>query len=337
MINTSIGLLGVAKQTNKSTAASEPTFCHGLTGGSLIKPERSVEQKGIACGLRANTSNSSYVKEVNVAIDCETMAYADALGLYAAATLGNCVSTSATESGYYKHVITLGSTIPYLTFWGQIGDTSQQTVQKAVGCKMDTLNLEFDGNDPLKVGLTAAGIDADLFGQWSGSTEPSCFDGYFIPTDGTFKFSPDSQLPTADVTITKGNFELSNSLTSYRGAGKVSPSEIAESKLQTNVKVTTIPDDFSIIRKVLTGSESGTKLAGKIVYGSAAWSFKHSQDDKCTLEVEFLNVPWTCETPQVSPDGNAAEVEFSADNIGVASKTGSPIKITLVNKVASYV
>ncbi|KRN55042.1 MAG: hypothetical protein KHZ79_06235 [Atopobium minutum] len=337
MINTSIGLLGVAKQTDKTTPAAEPTFRHGLTGGSLIKPERSVEQKGIACGLRANTSNSSYVKEVNVAIDCETMSYADAFGLYSTATLGNCVTTPAAESGYYKHVITLGSTIPYLTFWGQIGDTTQQTVQKAVGCKMDTLNLEFDGNDPLKVGLTAAGLDADLFGQFPGSVEPSCFDGYFIPTNGTFKFSADSQTPVDDITITKGSFELSNSLEGTRGAGKVSPSEISESKLKTSVKVTTVPEDFSPIRRVLTGSNTGTKLAGKIVYGSAAWSFTHSQDEKCTLEVEFTNVPWTCETPQVSPDGNAAEVEFSADDIGVASKSGSPIKITLVNKVASYV
>ena len=33
MINTSIGLIGVAKQGAKATAATEPAFVHGLTGG----------------------------------------------------------------------------------------------------------------------------------------------------------------------------------------------------------------------------------------------------------------------------------------------------------------
>lgn len=80
------------------------------------------------------------------------------------ATLGNVVSTSAGDAGYYKHVITLGSALPSLTFWGQLGDTSQVTVHRATGCKMDKLSLDFEGNDPLSVSVTAAGIDASLFG-----------------------------------------------------------------------------------------------------------------------------------------------------------------------------
>ena len=100
MINTSIGLLGVARQKDKATAATEPTFKHGLTGGGLIKPERTVEQKNVACGLRANTTNGAYVSEVNLAVDFETLAYADALGLYMLAAMGNVVTSAASKSGY---------------------------------------------------------------------------------------------------------------------------------------------------------------------------------------------------------------------------------------------
>lgn len=335
MINTSIGLLGVARQKDKATAANAPTFKHGLTGGGLIKPERAVEQKNVACGLRANTTNGAYVSEVNLAVDFETLAYADALGLYMLAAMGNVVTSAAGKSGYYKHVITLGSELPWLTFWGQVGNTAAATVHKAVGCKIDTASLSFEGNAPLDIGITAAGIDATMFGSWADETEPSCFDGYFRPTNGVFKFGANTQTPV-ECTITKGEFELSNSLTSYRGAGRVVAMELAESKLTTNVKNTIIPEDWDAVRKVLTGSENGTEITSDVVYGSALWSFTHSADPNCTLEVEFLNVPWNCETPEVDPEGGAAEIEFSADNIGVASKTGTPVKITIVNKVANY-
>lgn len=335
MINTSIGLLGVARQPGKAQAATEPTFKHGLTGGGLIKPERTVEQKNVACGIRANTTNGAYVSEVNMAVDFETLAYADALGLYLLAAMGNVVTTAAEKSGYYKHVITLGSELAWLTFWGQIGNSADTTVHKATGCKVDTLSLDFEGNAPLDIGVTAAGIDAALFGSWSGDAEPSCFDGYFVPTNGTFKFSANDQTPV-EALITKGGFELSNSLTSYRGAGRVVAAEVSESKLSTSVNQTIVPEDWAPIRKVLTGSENGTAVTSKVVYGSGAWSFTHSQDENCTLDVEFSNVPWTCETPEIDPEGSAAEVEFSADNIGVSSKEGTPVKITLVNKVQSY-
>ena len=150
-----------------------------------------------------------------------------------------------------------------------------------------------------------------------------------------FKFSPNDQTPI-EVLVTKGEFELSNSLTSYRGAGRVIASEVAESKLKTTVKQTIIPEDYTEIRKVLTGSENGTTVTNKVVYGSAAWEFTHSQDPNCTMSVVFSNVPWNCETPEIDPEGSAAEVEFSADDIGVAAKDGSPVTITIVNKVQTY-
>lgn len=336
MINTSIALLGVALQKDEDTPATAPTFKHGLTGGGVVKPERSVEQKNVACGLRANASNGAYVSEVNLAVDFETMAYADALGLYCLAALGNVVSTPvADKDGYYKHVITLGSEIPCLTFWGQIGDTSEQTVQKATGCKVDELTLDFEGNVPLEIGVTAAGTDAQLFGSWSGTAEPSCFDGYFVPTGGEFLIDTGSQVPAA-ATVTKGGFDLSNSLEPKRGAGQVVATRLAEGRLTTKVNCTVILDDWDLVRKVLTGTATGTSVAPNVVYGSAKWSFTHNQDANCTLDVEFSNVPWSCDTPEANPDGNSAEVEFSADDVGIASKTGTPVTVTVVNKVKSY-
>ena len=326
MINTSIGLLGVALQADKATPATEPTFKHGLTGGGLVKPERSVEQK-----------NGAYVSEVNMGVDFETLAYADALGLYAYAQLGNIVSTPVDgKDGYYKHVITLGSAIPYLTFWGQVGDTSEATVSGASGCKMDTLSVDFEGNAPIDIGVTAAGIDAQLFTSWDDEAEPSCFDGYFIPTEGEFLIDTNTNTPAAAI-VTKGNFELSNSLTPYRSAGRVVPAELSEGKNTSKVAITVMPEDWGLIRKVLTGTDTGTTVTSKIVRGSAKCTFTHSQDPNCTFEILAQNIPWNCQTPEINPEGNAAEVEFSADDIGIMSKNDTPVTITIVNKVQQYV
>ncbi|MFR2626074.1 MAG: hypothetical protein ACLS89_00220 [Collinsella sp.] len=66
----------------------------------------------MACGLRANTTNGAYVSEVNMAVDFETLAYADSLVLYILAAMGNIVTTSAEKPGYYKHVITSAPRFP---------------------------------------------------------------------------------------------------------------------------------------------------------------------------------------------------------------------------------
>lgn len=333
MINTSIALLGVALQDG--AAASEPEFKHGLTGGGLISPERTIDSKPVACGLRANAANSSYVSEVNMGVDFETLAYADVLPLYLYAAMGNIVSSAAEESGYFKHVITLGAELPELTFWGQIGDTSQQTVNKVDGAKIDTLGVSFEGNAPLDVSVTAAGINAALFGSWSDVISPSCFEGYFAPTGGTFKIDTASATPTEQI-VTQGNFELSNSLEPKRGAGQVVASMLAEGKLTTTASMTVMLQDFDLVRKLLTGSAAGTTVTPNIVYGSGSWHFVHSTDPNMTMDVELKSVPWNFEMPSVDPEGNSAEVEFSADDIGIATADGSPLTITIVNKVETY-
>ena len=48
-------------------------------------------------------------------------------------------------------------------------------------------------------------------------------------------------------------------------------------------------------------------------------------------------MPWNFEMPEVDPEGNAAEVEFSADDIGIDSADGTPVTVTIVNKTESYI
>ncbi len=330
MINTSIGLIGVAKQAVKGTAASEPSFVHGLTGGQVFNLDRTVENDDVSCGVRAGTD--SHVESVVPGADFDTYGYADALALYYYAAMGSIASTAAAQSGYYQHVITLGDLLPYLTVWGRIGSE----YSSVAGCKVDELEMEFEGNAPLEFGVTLLGIAATLGLQsFPGNADPSCFDGYFVPTGGVFKVDTLGDTP-AVAPVLSGNLTLANSCTADPLAGSVIPGDVEEGKLTTSGSVTVKPADLTLYRKMVTGSASGTTPTGQMVYGSFEWNFTHSKDPKMTMKVEAANVPFTAEWPDVDPQGGAAEVEFSFDDIGVADRSGSPVTVTIVNQVESY-
>ena len=330
MINTSIGLIGVAKQTAKATAATAPDYVHGLTGGQVFKLDRTVESDDVSCGVRAGTD--SHVESIVPGADFDTYGYADVLPLYFLAAMGSVASSASTETGYYDHVITLGDLLPYLTVWGRIGGE----YTKVAGCKVDQLEMEFEGNSPVEFGVTLLGIAATLgLSGFPGSADPSCFDGYFVPTGGTFKIDTASGTPTA-APVTQGSLSLSNSCTADPLAGQVTPGDVEEGKLVSSGSVTVKPDDMTLYRKMVTGSGTGTAPTGAMVYGSFEWNFTHSKDSKCAMKVEAANVPFTADFPDVDPAGGAAEVEFSFDDIGVAERSGSPVTVTITNTVASY-
>lgn len=331
-VNTSIGLIGVAKQTDKSTPAGTPSFVHGLTGGQTFKLDRSVESADVSCGIRTGTD--SYVASVTPGVDFETYGYSDALPLYFYAAMGNIATTAQTgnDKASKKHVVTLGDLLPYLTFWGRIGGEYTRTD----GCKVDQIEMEFEGNAPLSFGITAIGLAATLGLQaFPGSIDPSCFDGYYVPTGGTFKIETLGSTP-AEAPVTKGNLTLANNCTAEPLAGMVLPGDVEEGKLSTSGSVTVKPSDMALYRKMITGSANGTTPTGGMVYGSFEWNFTHSKNPKHKMKVEATRVPFTCEFPSVDPEGGAAELDFSFDNIGVDSRAGSPVTITFENDTASY-
>lgn len=329
-VNTSIGLIGVAKQAAKGTAAAAPTFVHGLTGGQTFKLDRTVDEAPVSCGVRAGTD--SYVSEVTPGVDFETYGYADVLPLYLYAAMGAIASAANTGGASYRHTVTLGDVLPYLTFWGRIGGEYTRTDS----CKVDEVEMEFEGNAPLSFGITAIGMDALLgLASFPGSADPSCFDGYYVPTGGTFKLDTASSTP-AEAPVMGGNLTLSNNCTADPLAGQVTPGDVEEGKLSVSGSVTVKPSDMTLWRKMVTGSASGTKPTGAMVYGSFEWQFTHSKNANYTMTVSASHVPFTCEFPSVDPDGGAAELEFSFENIGVEAAGGTPVTFVFLNDVESY-
>lgn len=332
-VNPNIGIVGVAKQVDRATPAANPTFTHGLTGGQNFKVDRSLADANVACGMRAGTD--SYVDAITTGVDFETYGYADVIPLYFFSAMGSIASVASTKAGYFDHTIKLGDVLPYLTFWGRIGNEDITVTDSA---KIDQLELSFDGNTPLAFGVTAVGCKAhfmDGVKNIPGDVDPSCFDGYFVCTDGSFKLDTAGDTPIESF-VTAGNISLGNSITEYRKAGQVMPDDVAEKRLTTSGSITAKPDDLSEYRKLITGDAHGEVPSGTIVYGSFDLTFVHSKDADMSLRVTATHVPFNCEFPSVDPEGDAATLDFAWDNIGIESRDGSPITVIVTNKTAAY-
>ena len=52
-LNPSIGLAAIAVQNDRDTPATQPTYLHGLTGGTPFGASRSIANTPVACGTRA--------------------------------------------------------------------------------------------------------------------------------------------------------------------------------------------------------------------------------------------------------------------------------------------
>ena len=96
-INPSIGLVGIAKQADRDTPAAEPTYVHGLTGGSPFGASRSIANTEVACGTRA--PSDARVDSISITPSIQALCYPDAFGEYLYAALGAVTSKQVSGTG----------------------------------------------------------------------------------------------------------------------------------------------------------------------------------------------------------------------------------------------
>lgn len=331
-LNPSIGLAAIALQDTRDTPALTPTFLHGLTGGSPFGASRSIANTAVACGTRA--PSDARVDSIEITPSIQSLCYPDVFGLYLLLAMGNVTTTAVTDkSGYYKHVFTMGQSVPYCTIWSQIGTNN---FTRSDGCKLGTLEISATGNEHLSMQADFQGIDAQVgIDSIPGELAASCFGGKYTTTDCEFKLDASGSTP-AEALVSEATFTFENNLSALTSIGRVTPRDIAEGNLSAGCSVTTIPDDITEYKKLMTGSKTETALSGKVVLGSVYAKFYHTEDPNMTLEFSINHCPFTAEFPEVDPEGAEATIQFSTDAAIITSAGESPITVTLVNKTASY-
>ena len=330
-LNPSIGLAGIALQSDRDTTATEPTFFHGLTGGTPFGMSRSIANTAVACGNRA--PSDARVDSIEFSPSIESLCYPDVFGLYLYAGLGAVTTTAADTSGYYKHVFTMGADLPYLTVWGQVGNDG---ITRTDGCKVGTLEISATGNEHLAMTASLAGIDGEVgLDTIPGDAKSVCYDGKLTTTDCEFKLDASSETP-AEALVSEASFTIENNTSGQTSLGRAMPRDIANGNLNFGVSVTTIPDNINEYKKMVTGSLDNTKVSSKVVMGSVYAKFMHTDDPNIYVEIAVNHIPFTAEFPEVDPEGSEATIQFSTDSAIITAAGESPVTITLVNKTASY-
>lgn len=330
MLNKLISSLAIARQTIQGTPATAPKYILPLAGSGAVAgvdPKVTIDDEtGQSYAINA------YVEEVASGFDAPVRAYPKAMGLLLYGLFGTCVTTEGTKSGTYSHEFTVdpvSQNVPWFTLWGNV----ENEYVRSHDAKVGSLELSFDGNKPLEIATTLACLGV-LFGD--GAKSPSGGSDmaglkYFTPANCAFKM--DAAGATLEARkVTKFGLKMTRNVSPEYFSGSPLPSELSMGKFEAAPSFTLKPDNLDDFRKSVTGSSDGTLVSADVITGS--YELLLVQGD-FSLKLEGFKVPWKIAWPKSDAGGGAVELEVSADNqLGTASE--SPIKVTLVNDIASY-
>lgn len=312
--------VGLAKQTGKGAIAANPAFVHGLAGGG-ISLEISQEADPLTSAYLAPAGTFRDQAAAGASID--TRAFAKAIGIYLLAALGNVVTSG---TGPYTHTFTLGSSLPYLTVFEKKGDGAIVAVRD---CKLDELELAWEGNKPVTVSAKFAGTVLSFPATFTGTVDESDSALYFTPVGGTFSYDVDSGTPV-ESPVKSGKITIKRSAEPQYNSGAIEAGDVAEGMCDVEIGLTVNPDDTTLWRTIATGAAAGTGVQDEPLYGSAEIAFALGSD---SLTFTADRVAFLADLPEADPAGGAAEMELS----GIAFRTtDTPLTVALVNDQATY-
>lgn len=321
-VQTAIADVGIAKQTAKGSAASEPTYQFGVKGGQVAQVEVTQDVEDLTSGKRV-AGHANRTMAVPGA-QWTTRAWIDQVGLLLYAALGGYGVTGA---GPYTHTFTLAESLPYLTVWGTLNGNHHRLDDS----KLDELELSWTGNEPVEVGATFIGLDLT-----PGVSDPTpgddvTCDTYLTPVGGTFKVDVDGATPAA-APITAGSVSIANGISAEPISGTITPDDVEEARADLNVSLTLKAANLNVWREAVFGSAAGTDISETVVYGSFELAFSQGSN---SLTLTGERVPFLCSIPDVSPSGGPGEITLEGMLLGCGS-SDEPIEAVLVNSVADY-
>lgn len=320
-MNMKLSAAGFAIQVAKGTAKTQPAFWDPLGGGSLVTLP--IEQKEDELTSADVGGVGEYRESVAVAVDCETRAWPKSIGGRLYAALGNVATVGAAAP--YTHTITPGPLLPWTTVFG--GKDMER--KAAVDCKLDELKLEWDGNGPIKVTETWAGLgiaysaiayvpvlDEKLLNYFKGIGLAATIDLNGAAYDGGGK-------------VLGGSLTIKRNVAGDIYCGNIMPGAIYEGTLEVDAEIKYRVPDLLPVRTLLTGTAAGMEPTAVVPYGSFSLVFAAPPD---SLTLSATRVAWTTDEPDADPKGGPAEITLKGRCYGAAA----PLTAVVVNAHPSY-
>lgn len=262
-LNKRILQVGLAKQSAKGAAATQPVVIHGVESGAagdvpLTEPDVSV--------TAASRMSAAAVREQIVpGAGYTTLGFSRAIAQQLFGVLGTNVDSGAGDP--WTHTIT-GPTAD-VNWWTFFGRTNTEYLSIA-DCKIDSVKIDFD-MALIKVSVVVKGCTL-LLGN--AAWTPTNTDDEVTPGAlySTGQAASAFTLDGVNMRVTKGSIEIQNGLTPIIPAYKVTPDDFGIGEQIGKVQFTIVPDDLVIFKKSITGTGTGTTPASVPFY--APWSVK---------------------------------------------------------------
>jgi hypothetical protein len=311
--------VGFAIQADKDEAAAQPAFWCPVGGGALLAltPEQ-VEDELTSSEVG---SIGEFRQSVAVAADYETRAWPRSIGGLLYAVLGAVDSTGADP---YTHLITPDLSLPWTTVFAAKGSERKA----AANCKLDELKLEWEGNGPLKVTTTWAGLSV----AWSAVAYTPDLDEkalrYLKGIDLTAVLDLDGKAYDGGAKVLGGSLDIKRNLTSDIYSGELLPGDLFEGGLEIDAELKVRVPDLLPVRLLLTGSTSGADPSPDVPYGDFSLTFASAPD---SLALAATRVAWKTSEPDADPKGGPGELTLQGRCYGA-----TPLTATVINAHASY-
>lgn len=320
-MNTKLSAAGFAIQAAQAAAEAQPAYFGPVGGGGLVGFE--VEQNEDELTSAEVGGVGEYRESVAVGADYESRMWPASIAGLLYAVLG-CVDTVGATPPY-THAITPAAELPFCTVFG-VKDTERKA---AVDCKLDELKLEWEGNGPVKVTATWAGMDA----AWSAVAYVPDLDETLVAYFKGIHLAATLDLNGAGVdggaVILGGSVDVKRNLTGDTRSGQLTPSGIDEGAFECDVELKTRVADLTAVRLLLTGTAGGTEVAAEPPYGDVSLVFTKGAD---VVTLAAARVAWRVpDEPDADPKGGPGELTIQGRCYGNPALTAS-----VVNAVATY-
>lgn len=290
-------LFGIGKQSGKGTANTTASTWDVLpfSGGS-IGPVRSVENLSETDSSR--DQGVAYVQNFSVEGTPEVYVRDSNIHHILESVLGTITSTGTTN---YTHTITPASTLPYYTFYREIGDTLYERFED---CKVSEVTISAEAGQPLTASLNIMGRNAERLTAQPASIATTA-------SDAVYNFNEAAVTLAGSSTALVSSFEctISNNV-SMQQTDDAKPYDIVEGLREVSLGFTLIFENLNEYNRFNYGGTSGTAQSSTLATTAAVFDFSKGANDG--VKFTFPEIAYQEFPVEPDPGGDPITVDVRA-------------------------
>jgi hypothetical protein len=244
------------------------------------------------------------------------------IGFLLFAALGADAPTGTTPN--YTHVLTPANTLPYYTFWRDIGDVLWE---RYVDCKVSTLTISAEAGQPLTATVGVNGLVPTRL-----TSDPSTAPVISLQSSQVYNFNQAAVTLSGGATTLIRSFELTieNNITRQQ-TDDVLPIDVVEGVREVSLSFDMIFSSLTEYNQFHYGGAAGTAVSSNIYTTSSVFTFTQGANNEISFSLPSIAYQ---EFP-VEPDPGGDPVVVSVR--AVAQRSGSPVvTATVKNQAAGY-